>query len=242
MVGVSTVALIERRPDITRSLFTRYWRDVHGVMAARIPGFDTYTQHHVTPVDSAAEPFEGVAIVTYATEEDRAGLIHSEVTQHIHRDEQNVFRRALLYNLGEGDDEIVTGSPDAAGQTMFVVVPEGEDAAPLIARLAENAAFLATYNLAGGDPSGWNKTDTSGRTFGLLAHGIWPNRDAALAAAQGLPTAYLLDESHVMVESGKATPVGLRGLDAVNTIIEAHADNQLSADVVRAIYGSIAVP
>ena len=40
-VAGDTVALIERKPGITRSLFTRYWRDVHGVMAARIPGFET---------------------------------------------------------------------------------------------------------------------------------------------------------------------------------------------------------
>ena len=97
MGGVSTVALIERRPDISRSLFSRYWRDVHGVMAARIPGFNFYTQHHVTPVDPDTEPFEGIAIVTYRSADDRAGLIHSEVTQHIHRDEQNVFRRALAF-------------------------------------------------------------------------------------------------------------------------------------------------
>src|SRR3546814_13347860 len=97
MGGVTTGALIERRPDISRSLFTRYWRDVHGVLAARIPGFDRYTQHHVSPLDPAAEPFEGIAIVTYRTEEDRAGLIHREVTPHIHRAEQNAIRRPALY-------------------------------------------------------------------------------------------------------------------------------------------------
>lgn len=240
MVGVTTVALIERRPDITRSLFTRYWRDVHGVMAARIPGFDTYTQHHVTPLDPSAEPFEGIAIVTYANEADRAGLINSDVTQHIHRDEQNVFRRALLYNLGEGDDAIVTGSRDADGQTMFVVIPNGEDPTQIIDHLSETAIYLATYNLLGGDPSGWNKTDISGCAFELMAHGIWPDRETAIKTATGIPAAYLLDESHVMVDGGRVTPIGLRGFDAVKTILEAKADNQLTVEVARAIYGDIA--
>src|SRR3546814_20133346 len=81
-------------------------------MAARSPGFDRYTQHHVSPLDPAAEPFEGIAIVTYRTEEDRAGLIHSEVTPHIHRDEQNVFRRTLLYNLGEGASQTIVKSEE----------------------------------------------------------------------------------------------------------------------------------
>jgi len=243
MGGVTTVALIERRPDISRSLFTRYWRDVHGVMAVRIPGFDCYTQHHVTPLDPAAEPIEGIAIVTYRSEEDRAGLIHSEVTRHIHRDEQNVFRRALLYNLGEAASQTIIGNDGAAGQAMFLVVEAGVDVGALVAALGDTPAYLATYDLTGGDPSGWNQTDTSGRNFGSLIHGIWPERAAAIAASDKLPAAaYLLDERHVMVESGKPTEVGLRGLDAVRTIDEAGADNQLSDAVVRAIYGSWAVP
>ena len=49
----------------------------------------------------------------YLTEADRAGLIHSEVTQHIHRDEQNVFCRALLYNLGERASRIILASATA---------------------------------------------------------------------------------------------------------------------------------
>lgn len=243
MGGVTTVALIERRPDISRSLFTRYWRDVHGVMAARIPGFDCYTQHHVTPLDPAAEPFEGIAIVTYCTEEDRAGLIHSEVTQHIHRDEQNVFRRALLYNLGEGASQTIVGNDGAAGQAMFLVAETGADVGAIVASLGEAPLYLAVHDLTGGDPSGWNQTDTSGRVFGSLVHGVWPDRASAVTAAEKLPAAaYLLDEQHVMVAGGKPTPVGLRGLDAVRTIEEAGADNQLSDAVVRAVYGLLAAP
>jgi hypothetical protein len=241
MVGVSTVALIERKPTITRSLFTRYWRDIHGVMAARIPGFDCYTQYHVTPIRTDMEPFEGIAIVTYQSEADRAGLIHSEVTRHIHRDEQNVFRRALLYNLGEGADHVLKGSIAADGQSMFVVCAEGDDTSGLLALLRDTATYLATYDLTVDDPANWNETDTAGRTFITLVHGTWPDRASAVAVAKNLSAAaYLADESYIMVESGHPTPVGLRGLDAVKTIREAEADNQLSSDVVRAIYGDIA--
>ena len=242
MVGVSTVALIERKPTITRSLFSRYWRDVHGVMAARIPGFDCYTQYHVTPVQSGIEAFEGVAVVTYLSEADRAGLIHSEVTQHIHRDEQNVFRRALLYNLGEGADHVLKGSMSSNDQSMFFVCANGDDTSGLIPLLQTTATYLATYDLTVDDPANWNETDTTGRTFTTLVHGTWPNRASAIAVANNLSVAaYLADESYVMVEHGRPTAVGLRGLDAVNTILEAQADNQLSPDVVRAIYGDIAV-
>ncbi|KGB59050.1 EthD domain-containing protein [Sphingopyxis sp. LC363] len=243
MVGISTVALIERRVDISRSLFTRYWRDVHGVMAARIPGFASYTQYHVTPIDASAEPFEGIAIVTYRTEDDRAGLIHSEVTQHIHLDEQNVFRRALLYNLEEGASRHLCGNAEAEGQVMFVVVEAGHDSDAALAALNDTAIYLAAYDLRGGDPSRWNLTDAGERIFIALLHGIWPDRDSAIAASRSCDgVAYLLDERHVMVKDGRATPVGLRGLDAVKTIEEAGADNQLTDAVVRAVYGTSAAP
>lgn len=241
--SVTTVALLERRRDISRDLFSRYWRDVHGVMAARVPGFDCYTQYHVTPFQTGIEPFEGIAIVNYLSEADRAGLIHSEVTRHIHRDEQNVFSRALLYNLGEGADRILKGSTIVEGQSMFVVCAESDDAASLLALMFKTSTYLATYDLTVDDPANWNETDTAGRTFALLVHGIWPERASAAAVAANLRAAtYLADESYIMVEAGHPTPVGLRGLDAVKTIQEAKADNQLSPDVVRAIYGAIASP
>ncbi len=240
MVGVSTIALIERKPDISRDLFTRYWRDVHGVMAARIPGFESYTQYHVTPVSTTAEPFEGIAIVTFAGEADRQGLATSEITKHIHRDEQNVFRRALLYNL-DGAACRSTGDGDRqAKAARFFVLPAGIEQAPLVDAIAD-ATWCDRYDLTSGDPAGWNDTDIDGCRFVTLVHAGWADDaavDASVAQLADMIPAYRLDDAHVMVEGGFPTPVGLRGLDAVRTINEAGADNQLAADVVRAIYGA----
>jgi hypothetical protein len=246
VVGVTTVALIERKPDISRDLFSRYWRDVHGVMAARIPGFATYTQYHVTPLSAAAQPFEGIAIVTFANEDDRQGLATSEVTQHIHRDEQNVFRRALLYNL-DGASLQAEGAGDRYGMAAgFVVLSGSDDVAAVRGALAlSGPAFCDVYDLSSGDPSGWNDTDVSGSRCAAVMHAGWACSDAAAVALAGLDPAlavYRLDEVHIMVEDGLPTPVGLRGLDAVRTIREAGADNQLSDAVVRAIYGTSMAP
>src|SRR3546814_11187285 len=133
-------------------------------MAARIPGFDRYTQHHVSPLDPAAEPFEGTAIVTYRTEEDRAGLIHSEVTPHIHRDEQNVFRRALLYNLGEGASQTIVGNDGAAGQAMFLVVEDALEDRAMDGALCEAALSPARQHTTRGARRGWagNQPTTPG--------------------------------------------------------------------------------
>ncbi len=256
MDRVTTVALIERKPGITRSLFTRYWRDVHGVMAARIPGFETYTQYHVTALPGigsrSPEPFEGFAVVTYANAADRAGLIESEITRHIHRDEQNVFRRALLFNLEAGGSRIVVSGDAPAGAGFFVTVPAGTAASldDIAASLASDGLLtLAVHDLTSGDPAGWNATDVddggAGRRFVGVLHGVWTDANRATAAlaqvvgdSGGAFAAYAIDDSFVMVEGGRPTHLALRGFDAMRTIEEAGATNQLEDAVVRAVYGT----
>jgi hypothetical protein len=245
MVRLTTVALIERKPSISRDLFTRYWRDVHGVMAARIPGFESYTQHHVTPVSENAFPFEGVAIVRFANEEDAAGLMTSEVTAHIHRDEQNVFRSALLYSLGEGADRVVREAARAADEPeYFHIVPDGAD--PIATEqhlLALEPKYLAAYDLTTGDPAGWNNTDVEEGGARPLFVAAFHTRWRSPPETAGLPVAtYRLDAVYAMVEAGRPTTVGLRGLDAALTIEEIGAANQVSDDVVRAVYGAWAAP
>jgi hypothetical protein len=240
VVSLTTIALIERKPSVPRGLFSRYWRDVHGVMAARIPGFDSYTQYHVTPLSEGGPAFEGVAIVTFAQEEDVAGLTTSAVTGHIHRDEQNVFRRALLYSLSAGADRVLAGAPGGGGASLFHIVPQGIAPDEIAARLLDaKPAYLGSYDLTTGDPAGWNNTDVDdggrGPTFVALFHSYWhgviPTIDLPVAA-------YRLEACYVMVENGFPTTLGLRGLDAATTIAEIGADNQLADDVVRAVYGA----
>jgi hypothetical protein len=253
---LTTIALLERKPGISRDLFSRYWRDVHGVMAARIPGFDSYTQHHVTPLtgigSGVVEPFEGIAVVTFAAPGDRDGLINSAVTRHIHRDEQNVFRRALLYNL-EADATTIMGEADRSTlASYFLVLPQGVDGRAIAQQLAgAGAAMVALHDLSGADPSGWNDTDVeeggASRLFGGVIQGWWSDPaegHAALARAVrdsgGRIACYRTDARYPMVEQGRPTLVGLRGLDAVRTIDEANAVNQREPEVLRAIYGIIA--
>ncbi|ALR19444.1 EthD domain-containing protein [Sphingobium baderi] len=252
----TTIALLERKPGITRDLFSRYWRDIHGVMAARIPGFESYTQHHATPLEdigsSIVEPFEGIAVVTFAAPGDRDGLIHSDVTKHIHRDEQNVFRRALLYNL-EADATSISGEADrSALGSHFLVLPQELDGNAVARGLTEaGAAMVALHDLCGADPSGWNDTDVeeggASRLFGAVIQCWWSDPAQAHAAlrdavrgSNGQIACYRTDARYPMVEHGRPTLIGLRGLDAVRTINEAHAANQREPEVLRAIYGDFA--
>lgn len=58
---VKAIYLIRRKPGMAAEDFHRYWREVHGAIAARIPGLRRYVQCHALatgedpPYDGAAE-------------------------------------------------------------------------------------------------------------------------------------------------------------------------------------------
>ena len=59
---IKAIYLIRRRPGMSYEDFHRYWREVHGAIAARIPGLRRYVQCHALPVAPAIDdPFDGAA-------------------------------------------------------------------------------------------------------------------------------------------------------------------------------------
>lgn len=149
MNSVSTIALLTKKDDISAELFSAYWRDVHGVLAARIPGFDSYTQFHLGPslqksldlpkgISTAISKnarFHGIAEVTFRSEEDRYGLGSSIAASHIQSDEQHVFKTSLLYNLKPGSSTTyvskLSDEPDVQPRlsengTAFLLLARGD--------------------------------------------------------------------------------------------------------------------
>ncbi len=238
MAGLTTLALIERRPDISRDLFTRYWRDVHGVMAARIPGFESYTQFHVTCVagKSAGPQFEGIAVVQFACAKDRAGLGDSDISAQIVRDEPNVFSRALLYNLEEQDSvRINEGAAVDRDSARFLLFADMDRARQWADLCGAQGIEVHRHDVRGADPSLWNGIDGDAVNWACVVQ-FWP--DGRNAPEPGTDvTVFQTDERFVMVDGGRPTPVGLRGADAVRTINEIGADNQLDTTVEKLIYG-----
>ena len=55
---VKAIYLIRRKPGMSPADFHRYWREVHGAIAARIPGMRRYVQCHA--LDEVAE-YDGAA-------------------------------------------------------------------------------------------------------------------------------------------------------------------------------------
>ena len=56
------IFVVHKRPDMDRGEFRRYWRDVHGPIAARVPGLRKYVQNHSLPDPASGElPCDGIA-------------------------------------------------------------------------------------------------------------------------------------------------------------------------------------
>lgn len=58
---IKWVGVVKRRPDITHAEFLRHWRDVHGPLAAAMPGLRRYVQNPPLEVPGREPRYDGVA-------------------------------------------------------------------------------------------------------------------------------------------------------------------------------------
>ncbi|WP_286979337.1 EthD domain-containing protein [Haliea sp.] len=109
-----TVALLKKKQGVDKADFSTYWRDIHGMLATRIPGFWTYRQFHLgeeLPLlrrlpenySAALESLDGFADVSFCSSEAIAGLVSSPISELIKQDERNVFDSSYLYGVIPGD-------------------------------------------------------------------------------------------------------------------------------------------
>ena len=80
--AVKNVEFVNRRPGVALEPFRRYWREVHGPIASRIPVLRRYEQNHLRPEEygRGAEPaFDGLAITWFESTADmRRGATTAE--------------------------------------------------------------------------------------------------------------------------------------------------------------------
>lgn len=104
--------LLSQRDTLTRDEFRRYWQDVHGPLAARLPGLDSYRQLHLEPArgwwplpplaDDKADDADRVDGIAELSFRGTAGLGEYGMRgQIVQADEQNAFRRSVRYLADE---------------------------------------------------------------------------------------------------------------------------------------------
>ncbi|MCB1668944.1 MAG: EthD domain-containing protein [Pseudomonadales bacterium] len=141
----ATIALLTKKAELSDADFYAYWRDIHGMLATRIPGFWSYRQYHLdgelttlrrVPMDDnkSIESIQGFADVSFCSEEAIMGLVASPQAELIKHDEQNVFASSYLYAVSPGDSQtLMTDAPlaelakDESGYALVMLLAKGED-------------------------------------------------------------------------------------------------------------------
>ncbi|KZD05837.1 EthD domain-containing protein [Oceanibaculum pacificum] len=71
--AVKNIEFVNQRPGMDRAEFRRYWREVHGPIAARIPVLHRYEQNHLALTEydrPSPPPYDGLAITWFASTAD----------------------------------------------------------------------------------------------------------------------------------------------------------------------------
>ncbi|OUM00787.1 EthD domain-containing protein [Variovorax sp. JS1663] len=130
---VPMLVLLSRRGSISPEDFRAYWQDVHGPLAARLPGLHHYRQLHlqaergwwpeVDGVDPGVPPqdrVDGIAEMAFASYEgQQAYAAHAHLTRD---DEQYLFRRTVRYLADEvsaTESTVRIHQPDTTQATPF---------------------------------------------------------------------------------------------------------------------------
>jgi uncharacterized protein (TIGR02118 family) len=120
------MGLLTRRPDIPEAEFRRHWRDVHGPLAARLPGLRGYQQNHIVDrrqlaIDHArgAWAIDGISELWFDDAETMRRAIASDAYRPVVADSAHFL----------ADTRVIVGRQQ-------VVVPMAEGKGPLIKRMS----------------------------------------------------------------------------------------------------------
>ena len=120
------MGLLTRRPEIGSAEFRRHWRDVHGPLAARLPGLRRYHQNHVVDnrqlaIDHTRGSWsiDGISELWFDSVDDMNRAVASEEYQAVARD----------HHLFVGTTGLITA-------VQNVVVPVDVTAGPLVKRMS----------------------------------------------------------------------------------------------------------
>ncbi len=120
------MGLLTRRPEVSQAEFRRHWLEVHGPLAARLPGLRRYHQNHVVDsrqlaIDHARGSWalDGISELWFDSEEDMNRAVSSEEYQEVARD----------HHLFVSQTALITA-------VQNVVVPVDPSAGPLVKRMS----------------------------------------------------------------------------------------------------------
>jgi hypothetical protein len=112
-IRINSYTTVRRRTALSHESFAAYWRDVHGLLCARLPGLGWYVQHHFSrehdghlwPLAEGVKPMEhyvldGAVEIGFASSSDQAKF--KKASPILFSDEQNIFDESVAYDLPNG--------------------------------------------------------------------------------------------------------------------------------------------
>ncbi|MGF7212591.1 uncharacterized protein (TIGR02118 family) [Skermanella aerolata] len=120
------MGLLRRKKDLPVGAFRRHWRDVHGPLAAHLPGLLRYHQNHIV---STSEPISHIGAIDGISElwfEDAQAMHHavkSPQCRPIAEDEPNLIGDLKLI---VAEQDVVIAPPQHSG-TKFMILLRRRD-------------------------------------------------------------------------------------------------------------------
>ena len=123
---ITRMGILTRRPDLTPEQFRRHWLEVHGPLAARLPGLRRYQQNHVVDASQLA-----IDHARGAWEVDGFSQLWFDDIDAMRRAVESPELRPDLPDIANfcGEVKLVVCQPN-------VVVPVAADAGPLVKRMS----------------------------------------------------------------------------------------------------------
>lgn len=103
---IKYVGIVTRRPGMSRAEFLRYWQEVHGPLAAALPGLRRYVQNPPLEIPGRESRYDGLAELWFDDLESLRAALRSPEGQRLRADEQQFIDPAHSFGLVVEEREV----------------------------------------------------------------------------------------------------------------------------------------
>jgi uncharacterized protein (TIGR02118 family) len=123
------MGLLTRRPDVSPEAFRRHWREIHGPLAARLPGLRRYRQIHLlrrVALDGVADPgwpLDGISQLWFAAGADMRALASTPAYGAVAADEPRFMRPSRVV---VAERQVLRTAPDGAASKVMLLLSRAQ--------------------------------------------------------------------------------------------------------------------
>ncbi|MEZ4815043.1 MAG: EthD family reductase [Bdellovibrionota bacterium] len=104
------VIVVRKKESVSREEFRRIWKDIYGPMYRQFPQVKSYVQYHLNDrrKDTAEDPIDGLAIMTFDKEEDMHEAWDTEAYRVAAKIRESIMREtAVGVHVTNVEEEVV---------------------------------------------------------------------------------------------------------------------------------------